>query len=108
MKAAHIRLVQQSLIAEGFRPGAVDGALGDKTYSAVEKALKKRASILPADWQGWTPGRKAVASLQLLCKERDIEAGAIDGFLGPQTNYAAGVLAHLMEHGVLPRPWRDA
>ena len=107
MKATYIRLLQQSLIDEGFRSGPVDGVLGDKTYAAAEKALKKRITSLPVEWPNWTSKRKAIAYLQLLCKERDIEVGAIDGFWGPQTDYAAGVLSHLIEHGVLPHPWRD-
>ncbi len=48
MKATYIRLLQQNLIAEGFRPGPVDGVLGDKTYAAAEKALKKRVTRAPA------------------------------------------------------------
>src|SRR5512136_3115112 len=107
MKTTYIRLLQQSLINEGFRPGPVDGMLGDKTYAAAEKALKKRTTSLPAEWPNWAAKRKSIAYLQLLCKERDIEVGAIDGFWGPQTDYAAGVLVHLVEHGVLPYPWRD-
>ncbi len=107
MKAAEIRLIQKSLILEGIRPGPADGALGEKTYSAVGKALKKRVGSLPADWRDWNPRRKAVCYLQLLCRERSIEVGAIDGFWGPQTDYAVGVLGHLTEHGALPRPWRD-
>lgn len=107
MKTSEIRLLQQSLVTEGFRPGPVDGALGDKTYAAVEKALKKRSGILPAAYLEWKPRRKAVAYLQILCKERDIEVGPVDGLWGPQTDYAVGVLSHLLEYGVLPRPWRD-
>ncbi len=107
MKTAYIRLVQHSLIAEGFRPGPVDGILGDKTGAAVDKALKKRTASLPGDWLDWPQKRKVIAYLQLLCKERDIKVGPIDGFFGPQTDYAAGVLIHLAEYGVVPRPWRD-
>ena len=107
MKAAEARLIQKSLVSEGFRPGPVDGTLGGRTYSAVEKALKKRAASLPDGWQVWAPRRKTIGYLQLLCKEQKIEVGAIDGFWGPQTDYAVGAWGHLMEHGVLPRPWRD-
>lgn len=107
MKASYIRLLQQSLITKGYMPGPVDGVFGNKTYAAVEKALKKCITSLPVEWPNWPAKRKAIAYLQLLCKEHEIEVGAIDGFWGPQTDYAVGVLAHLSEHGVLPFPWRD-
>jgi len=107
MKSAIILLIQKSLASEGFRPGPADGAFGDKTYSAIDKALKKRVASLPEGWQDWTPARKAICYLQFLCKEQKLEVGAIDGFWGPQTDYAVGALGHLMEHGVLPHPWRD-
>jgi hypothetical protein len=56
MKISQIRLLQQSLITEGFRPGPVDGALGDKTYAALEKALKKTLGQLacrPLGVEAW-------------------------------------------------------
>ena len=39
MRAAAVRLIQQSLVQEGYHLGEVDGKLGQKTYGAVETAL---------------------------------------------------------------------
>lgn len=107
MKTALIRIIQQSLINEGFKPGSVDGQLGDNSYRAVNSALAKRTALLPADWQGWSNPRKSVAYLQLLCRDRTIEVGAVDGFWGPQTDYAADTLSQLLATGQMPAPWRD-
>lgn len=68
MKTAEIRFIQKSLLSEGLRPGPVDGTLGDKTYTAVEKALKKRLASLPDDWQSWDPRRKAKGYLQMYAR----------------------------------------
>jgi hypothetical protein len=107
MKTAVARVIQQSLVSEGFNPGKVDGRIGDNTYRAVNYALTRRKSALPSGWQGWSNPRKSVAYLQLLCKERAIDVGEIDGFWGPQTDYAFDTLAHILETGEAPRPWRD-
>ena len=107
MKTAVVRMIQQSLINEGFKPGTVDGQLGDNSYKAVNAALTKRKAALSGDWPAWSNPRKAVAYLQLLCKERKIDAGDIDGFWGPQTDFAADTLTQLLQTGEMPKPWRD-
>ncbi|KIH76460.1 hypothetical protein SAMN05660860_01550 [Geoalkalibacter ferrihydriticus] len=107
MKKAAVRMVQELLLDKGFDPGPVDGKLGPVTYGAIEQALEKNPSGLPSGWQAWTSRRKTVAFLQLQCKVRDIEVGKIDGFWGPQTDFASESLAHLLENGELPRSWRD-
>jgi hypothetical protein len=107
MQATAVRVVQQSLINEGFTPGDVDGKLGVNTHQAIMNALGKRSGELPADWQGWPNARKAIAYLQCLCQEHRIDVGAIDGYWGPQTDYAFDTLRQLLEKGEMPRPWRD-
>jgi hypothetical protein len=107
MKIAAIRILQQALSNEGCAPGSIDGQLGPATYRAVATALGKRTGILPTNWQSWPDGRKTVAYLQCLCREAAIDAGAIDGFWGPQTDYAYDTLAQLRKNGVMPSPWRD-
>ncbi len=107
MNAAAIRVLQQSLIDEGLAPGGVDGKLGPNTYGAVEKALLKRQGKLPGAWPGWPNSRKTVAYLQCLCKENKIDVGTIDGFWGPQTDYAFDTLSQLLKSGEMPPPWRD-
>jgi peptidoglycan hydrolase-like protein with peptidoglycan-binding domain len=100
-------MIQQRLINEGFKPGTIDGQLGDNTYRAVSDALKKRNALLPGDWFGWSSTRKSVAYLQLFCKEYAIEVGEIDGFWGQQTDYACETLIHILETGETPHLWRD-
>jgi hypothetical protein len=107
MRAPTVRVLQRTLIQEGHDPGEVDGRLGDNTYGAVQEALSQRGAALPSDWTGWNNHRKAVAYVQLLCREHDIEVGKVDGFWGPQTDYAFETLAHLLARGVMPLPWRD-
>jgi hypothetical protein len=107
MKAAAVRLLQQHLVQEGYDLGDVDGKLGKKTYAAVQSALAKRSADLPAGWEDWSNHRKCVAMLQLLCREKEIAVGEIDGWWGPQTEYAYDMLAHHREHGELPPPFRD-
>lgn len=107
MKVSAVRMMQQSLMKEGYNVGQVDGALGEKTYAAVNLALTTRSTDLPGNWQAWPDKRKSVAYVQLLCKAQAIEVGVIDGCWGPQTDYAFDTLAYLLTHGEMPRPWRD-
>lgn len=107
MIAAAVRLIQQSLSQEGFAPGMVDGRLGPDTYGAVADALLTRQEQLPPLWQEWPNSRKAVAYLQCLCREHHIDTGVIDGFWGPQTDFAFDTLAQLLRSGAMPPPWRD-
>jgi hypothetical protein len=107
MKTVAIRMIQQALITEGLKPGAIDGQLGSTTYGAVRLALGKRQDKLPPDWVTWTDARQAVAYLQCLCEEKEIDAGRIDGKWGPQTDYACDTLAQLQKNGVMPPLWRD-
>jgi hypothetical protein len=107
MKATAVRLVQEALVAEGLSLGKIDGRLGPKTYDAVAAALAKRSAELPADWQAWSNRRRCIAMLQLLCKEKAIAVGRIDGLWGPQTEYAFDMLVYHHEHGRLPPPFRD-
>lgn len=107
MKTAAIRLIQQCLTNEGWLSEAPDGRLGPKTHGAVKSALLKRGTTLPAGWQEWPESRRAVAYLQLLCRERNIDAGEVDGWWGPQTDYAYATLAALLTSGEMPPLWRD-
>ncbi|MFV0437900.1 MAG: M15 family peptidase [Desulfopila sp.] len=107
MNRAAVRLLQNSLIGEGFAPGEVDGKLGSATYAAVTEALLAHREKLPGDWQEWSGARQSIAYIQVLCANRAIETGPIDGYWGPQTDSAYRSLAHLIRYGQLPRPWRD-
>ena len=107
MKPSIVKLLQKILAQEGFNPGEIDGRPGPDTYGAINRALAKHRSELPGDWQEWPNPRRMVAYLQLCCKLRDIEVGDLDGYWGPQTDYACESLVCFIQTGKLPHPWRD-
>jgi len=107
MNAATIRLIQRQLTSEGLAAGEIDGRPGRLTYAAVEQALRSRTGKLPAQWRSWSNPRRTVAYLQLLCGERGIATGVVDGYWGPQTDHACESLAYLLAQGELPPLWRD-
>ena len=107
MKTATIQFLQEQLKTAGFNPGKPDGKLGNNTYRAVDAALRAQTAQLPGNWSSWPQPQKAIACLQLFCKNKKIEVGNIDGKWGPQTDFAVSSLMHLVEHGAPPPPWRD-
>ena len=107
MRTAAVRVLQESLIEEGRDPGKVDGKLGKNTYNAVAAALASRLPAVPENWTDWPDSRKCVAMLQLFCSEQGIDSGKIDGYWGPQTEYAFDVLCYLRGHGEFPPDFRD-
>ncbi|MDR9440769.1 MAG: hypothetical protein RI841_14915, partial [Halomonas sp.] len=70
----------------------------------MNASLKAHADRLPDDAVRWSERRRAIACLQLACREKRIEVGPIDGLWGPQTEYAVDVLATLQETGSKPAP----
>lgn len=107
MKESDVRIIQKYLGEDNLYTGKIDGKRGLKTDKAIDKALKNQASKLPDNWTGWPKKRKAVAYLQLLCHDKDIDSGKIDGFYGPQTESAAEQLRVLAATGILPRGFGD-
>ena len=107
MKTSEVKLIQKHLAGKNLYWGDIDGKRGEKTNKAINTALLDHTTSLPDDWQSWNNKRKAVAYLQLLCKERDIDAGKIDGFYGPQTETAASQYRILVATGSLPRGFGD-
>lgn len=106
-----VRIAQRHLEADGFAPGGVDGQLGPQTEAALDRALPpRRAALSPAAADAILAGsrrRKLTAYVQLLAQGAGIDAGPVDGYWGPQTDYAFGVLEYLERFGELPLPWRD-
>lgn len=107
MQRSDIRLLQGQLQKAGLYTGDIDGLVGSGTEAAVHKALLKRTDKLPPDWSGWEGKRKMVALVQLACHERGIDAGKVDGWYGPTTEFAADQLRVLIQRGELPRPFVD-
>lgn len=106
MLTSHIRFLQSRLAALGHYTGTIDGHRGPATDAAIRKALPGFGQALPADWQGWTSKRQAIACLQLMARAVGIDPGPIDGWWGPQTDYAANALLQHAVNGQLP-DWRD-
>lgn len=99
------RVLQSQLLAKGFAVGAIDGRIGPRTRAAVAQALEMPGT--GEDWKTWPQKRQVVLCLQALCRDAGIDPGALDGWWGPQTEYATGRLKVLQETGALPEPWRD-
>lgn len=107
MKTSAVRLVQEKLKELGFYKAKIDGDRGPKTNAAVLTALGAWAGDLPVGWREWSERRRAVAFLQLWCRDEGVEAGPIDGWWGPQTDFAFERLVEIRETGKAPRDWRD-
>lgn len=78
--------LQEELKKRGFYSGALDGIFGPLSWKALDAFLGR--SELFSTQLRWPAKRKSVAAKQLICKELGFEVGKIDGFLGPQTQYA--------------------
>jgi hypothetical protein len=107
MNKATVRAMQTRLKELGYYAGTIDGDRGPLTERAISAALGGRAADLPADWAGWSARRHAIAFLQLWCHDININAGRIDGYWGPQTDYAVDALLETLDTGAPPDPWRD-
>lgn len=107
MTKTAIRLVQRRLAELGHYEGAIDGRRGPLTHAAARAALADRAPDLPDGWQGWSDRRRVTGVLQLWCRDLGIDAGPVDGWWGPQTEYGVDTLGETLDPGRDPVPWRD-
>ena len=98
MTKSAIKLIQNQLNIMGFDAGPEDGILGARTNDALNQV----------DWlpQGWSKNRKAVAFIQKLAQEKEIETGEIDGYWGPQTEFAFESLLQIIREDKEPDVWR--
>lgn len=107
MNIAALRVLQAQLRARGAQPATVDGRMCAATRAAIASTLTRLDPGTASDWRAWPLARRDVLCLQVLCCEAGLDPGRLDGWWGPQTEYACGQLAHLQAHGELPPPWRD-
>lgn len=107
MNTASVRLIQTRLAELGHYHHKIDGQRGKNTHKAVKAALEARAADMPAGWRDWSDKRKSIGFLQLWCHDEGIDAGDIDGWWGPQTEFAFDILSEKRETGNRPVPWRD-
>ena len=101
-----LRDVQSALNARGWKPPlAVDGAWGVKTETAINAVLTEFGV---KGFTAWSRPRKELAAMQAVMKLAGIEAGAVDGLVGPQTRYALEVWAARAKGDKSVETWRDA
>lgn len=108
MNASAIRALQTQLLGLGFDPDGIDGKMGAGTRAAMAAALEAFDPSTDSDWRAWPAARREVLCLQVVCAATGLNPGDLDGFWGPQTEYACGQLAYLQANGTMPDPWRDA
>lgn len=93
-----VTTVQKQLNAH-FNAGLVeDGMFGPLTRAALLQ--------VPTVSSSWCDKRKFIGAIQYFATMAGIEAGPIDGFWGPQTEYAYGQLKSVMATGKQDL-WRD-
>lgn len=93
-----IMLVQSSLNKHYGKKLKVDGMAGSNTEAALRG--------IRALHHTWGLERKMIGYIQHICSIEDIDAGAVDGFWGPQTEYGYELLRDRL-NGVAVSPWRD-
>jgi lysozyme family protein len=88
-----------------YPPAQVDGDYGPLTQAAIQAFLVQQGVPDGTRWRGQ---RLVIAGAQALCRLDLIDAGAIDGLLGPQTRYALEVYAGRKSGDREAETWRDA
>ncbi|SMO81954.1 hypothetical protein SAMN06265379_108151 [Saccharicrinis carchari] len=83
----------------------------DEKYTGVPDGILKESSLIViSQYEGiktnWTSEQKAIGFIQLKAKEQHIETGELDGYWGPQTEYAAELLYQILTKGKTEEHWR--
>ena len=95
-----IKFAQEQLSQRGPVSLVADGIAGPATINAL--------ALIPTISSNWSAAKMVVGYVQHVCHEEGIEAGPIDGLLGPQTEYAYGQLVHkLAGNDKASWFWRD-
>ena len=103
-----ISLLQQILGNHGYYAGRIDGIRGDATDAGIVAMIAARSADIDGTPEQWSLARKAIACLQLGCRDADLAVGPIDGLWGPQTDNAVDELEETLTTGRPPAMWRDA
>ncbi len=107
MNAKAVRTLQRILTEDGRYAGPMNGTRDTATTAAVNAMIAARSAELSTDPRTWSARRRAIACLQLGCKDRNISAGPADGLWGTRTDSGYEELVVLFETGSRPVPWRD-
>jgi hypothetical protein len=102
-----IRLLQRVLASNGYYDGRIDGLWGDFTEAGILAMNAARSDDLQGDAAQWSMRRRAIACLQLGCRDAGRAVGAIDGLWGPQTDNAVEEFETILDTGAEPVAWRD-
>jgi lysozyme family protein len=88
-----------------YPPKNVDGIYGPLSQAAIRAFLVEQNMHGADQWRG---ERLVIAGAQALCQLDGIDAGPIDGLLGPQTRYALEVYTGHQSNNPEPETWRDS
>ena len=103
-----VRFVQEELRQKGYRIGKSDGKLGRKTERALRRELAKVAQRLPPTWQDFPRTRLFTLYVQIRCQEEKSDPGPLDGYWGPQTDYAVNVIRQRIQNQLHEPNFRDS
>ncbi|MFD2035123.1 M15 family peptidase [Belliella marina] len=90
--------VQTWLKDKGLYTGRIDGDCGPKTLAAIDATDQ-----IPKNWSN---KRKLVGMLQYITMQFGQNPGKLDGYYGPNTQYAYQNSLHISETGKIPEVWR--
>jgi len=93
-----IKLVQE-LISQHITPITATGSMDAMTLHALLTIPQ-----IPAHWED---DRLIVGALQFFCMKSNINAGPIDGWWGPQTEYGYEQVMSLITNGAVEEEWRS-
>lgn len=96
--------IQARLGAMPVYPGKTNGRFDAATQRAFQAALFSRGVD---NARNWNRARLAVAIRQMLCQSDGIDAGPVDGLIGPQTRHALEVYEARLNNSREPETWRD-
>jgi hypothetical protein len=99
---SRIEFVQQEMKKRNLYSGVVDGLLNNDTIKAFDQAVKLYSSIKPE----WPTMRKVNGYIQVVCLEANLKPGDIDGYWGPNTDYAYNQYLYILANGQPQEPWR--
>lgn len=103
----NLQEIQRVAKAQGLYSGKIDGLWGPLSKAACS-ALIQAQRVNPT---GWMEKRLTIGAGQAICRSLGIDAGLVDGYLGPQTRFAFEVYAARQANGGKPvadvETWRD-
>lgn len=74
--------VQRLLAAAGYYKGGIDGDIGEKSLTAIDKVLRNSG---PPEAIKWAQYRRVTAAAQLILNAAGYNAGDVDGYAGHNT-----------------------